>query len=514
MPKVRRALLSVYDKRGIVPFARGLSRLGIKLLSTGKTARILKANRIPVQEVSEYTGYPELLSGRVKTLHPKIHAAILADRKNRSHMKALREKGIDPIDLVVVDLYPFEEGVRKRLRPTELEELIDIGGVTLLRAAAKNSKYVTVVPSADFYEEILSELKRTSSVREATNRKLAYEAFLRTSRYDQTIRNFFGRDRKETLPDLLTLNFRKWMTLRYGENPHQEGALYVNTASHTSQNAISLQGKPLSFNNLLDLDTAYRIVSEFKKPSVAIVKHASPCGVSLGRTLEEAFQKAWECDAESAFGGVVGVNRPLNGALAKQILESAFLEVIAFPKIEKAALRVLKSKQNLRLVPFDALYNEKGTDKKEFRQLSGGPLLIQTEDRLDAIPSRLRVVTKRRPDAKELASLLFAFKVAKHVRSNAIVVAKEEATVGIGGGQPSRVGSVRLAIQKAGTKAEGAVLASDGFFPFPDNVEVAREAGIRAIIQPGGSMRDREVIEACNHRDIAMVFTGIRHFRH
>ena len=518
MPKIRRALLSVYDKKGIIPFAKGLARCGIRILSTGKTARLLKANGIAVQEVSEYTGYPELLDGRVKTLHPKIHAAILADRSNHTHMKTLKQEGIEPIDLVAVDLYPFEKA--------KSIGLIDVGGVTLLRAAAKNSQYVTVVPGADFYDEILSELKRNTTVREATNRKLAYQAFLRTSRYDAAIRDFFGgKEAKEVLPEILSLTFRKLMMLRYGENPHQEGALYGAAASTVLPGEISLQGKPwpasislqgrsLSFNNLLDLDTAYRIVSDFKKPAVAIVKHASPCGVAAAKTLGEAFQKAWACDTESAFGGVVGVNRALDRNFAKQILESGFLEVIAFPKIEKEALRLLRRRENLRLVPFHALYARGMFPDRDLKQISEGVLLVQTVDREGVSASRLRCVTKRKPTKEELSSLLFAFKVAKHVRSNAIVIAKEEATVGIGGGQPSRVGAVRLALSKAGAKAEGAVLASDGFFPFPDNVEVAASGGIRAIIQPGGSIRDREVIGACNDRKIALVFTGVRHFKH
>ncbi len=390
MAKIRRALLSVYDKKGIVPFAKALSGRGVKILSTGKTAQLLRKNGVPVQEVSEYTGYPELLDGRVKTLHPKIHAAILADRSNRSHMKTLKEKGIEPIDLVAVDLYPFEEA--------RSIERIDIGGVALLRAAAKNSKYVTVVPGAEFYEEVLSELKRKGLIREEVNRKLARQAFLRTSSYDRAIGTFFGGKDGETFPQAFSPRFKKIANLRYGENPHQEGALYVDEASQAS-GKISLQGKSLSFNNLLDLDSAFRIVSEFKQPAAAIMKHASPCGVSAGKKIGEAFQKAWECDKESAFGGVVGLNRTLDRKLAKQILESGFLEVIAFPDVEKEALSLFRRKENLRLVPFSALYGSEDVARKEIRQISGGAFLVQTEDRTSVDSKRLRCVTKRKPNS-------------------------------------------------------------------------------------------------------------------
>ncbi|MBI4437152.1 MAG: bifunctional phosphoribosylaminoimidazolecarboxamide formyltransferase/IMP cyclohydrolase [Candidatus Omnitrophica bacterium] len=510
---MRRALLSVYDKRGIVPFAKTLVQLGVEILSTGKTAKLLKANRIPVTEVSDYTGFPELLDGRVKTLHPKIHAGILADRSNRSHRRSLRQQGIEPIDLVAVDLYPFEEGIGKgKMNLSKALELIDIGGVALLRAAAKNYRHVTVVPGCEFYEEVLRELKKNSGIQESANKKLAYQAFRRTCRYDRAIRDFFGEHGAELFPDVLELSFRKVQTLRYGENPHQSAAFYHDVEKGLSSGKFSLQGRPLSFNNLLDLDSAYRLVTDFRKPAVAIVKHAGPCGVGAGKTLEEAFQKAWESDPESAFGGVIGVNRTLGPSLAKQIVESGFLEVIGFPAIRPVALRVLKNKKNLRLVPFDTL-KRAGKIQRAFKQVSGG-LLVQTEDEREIRASQLKTVTKRRPTPQELRSLLFAFKVAKHVRSNAIVVAQGEATVGIGGGQPSRVGAVRLAIEKAGPRSEGAVLASDGFFPFPDNVEVAARAGIRAIIQPGGSIRDREVIEACDCSEIAMVVTNLRHFKH
>jgi len=513
MPKIRRALLSVYGKKGIVPFAKALARLGVEILSTGKTARLLRANRVPVTEVSDYTGFPELLNGRVKTLHPKIHAGILADRSNRSHLRSLKQQGIEPIDLVAVDLYPFEEGLGKGKRNLlEALELIDIGGVTLLRAAAKNYRHVTVVPGHEFYEEVLRELKKRSGIQEATNKKLAYQAFRRTCHYDRVIKDFFAESGEELFPDLLELSFRKVQTLRYGENPHQSAALYRDSEKNFPSGNLSLQGKPLSFNNLLDLDSAYRIVTDFQKPAVAIVKHAGPCGVGLGKTLEEAFQKAWESDPESAFGGVVGVNRAVDLSLAKRIVESGFLEGVGFPAIRQGALRILRRKKNLRLVPFEAL-KRAGKVQREFKQISGG-LLVQTEDHAEVRLPRLKRVTKRKPTSEELASLLFAFKVAKHVRSNAIVIVQGEATVGIGGGQSSRVGAVRLAIEKAGPRAEGAVLASDGFFPFPDNVEVAAHAGIRAIIQPGGSIRDREVIEVCDRSGIAMVFTGIRHFKH
>ncbi len=494
MPKIRRALLTVYDKTGIVAFARGLRRSGVRILSTGNTAKTLRKAGVPVEEVSEYTGFPELLDGRVKTLHPKIHAGILADRSNPAHMKSLKAHGVEPIDLVAVDLYPFK--------------LIDIGGVALLRAAAKNFKYVTVVPGCEFYGEVLKELSKKKKMSEATNRRLAQKSFEKTSRYDRVIHHFLNDSEKETLPQVLELSFQKAQTLRYGENPHQEGALYVETGTEGS-GLLSLQGKKLSFNNLLDFDAAYRIAADFKEPCVAIIKHGTPCGVSLGKTIEEAFDKAWECDPESAFGGVVGMNRPLNGALANRLREK-FLEVVASPRIEKEARGILKAKKDLRLIPFEGINIKRTLD---FKPVALG-LLAQTEDHTDLRPSHLRLVTQGKPTPEEIDSLIFAFRVARHVRSNAIVIAQGVSTVGIGGGQPSRVGSVRLAVQKSGAKTEGAVLASDGFFPFPDNIEVANAAGIRAIIQPGGSIRDKEVIDACDRAGIRMVFTGIRHFKH
>lgn len=506
--------MSVYDKTDLLPFARGLVQCGFKLLSTGKTASFLRRRRIPVREISALTGYPELLDGRVKTLHPRIHAAILADRSKASHMKALRREGVEPIDLVAVDLYPFEEALRKKMSAAECLEQIDVGGVALLRAAAKNYRYVTVVPGVAFYGEVLKALKR-GGIREKMKQSLACHAFLRTSLYDQAIRSFFNemdKGKKELLPKSLNLTLRKWMSLRYGENPHQEGALYLNGASPLAAESLALQGRPLSYNNLLDLDAAYRIVRGFKKPACALIKHASPCGVSLGRTAEEAFERAWACDPESAFGGVVGLNRPLDGRMAKRILQSGFLEVIASPEITKSALRILKRKPNLRVVSFETFYRD-GRERHEMKPLSRDIFLVQTPDASTA-PFRWRCVTQKKPTREEEKSLRFAFQVAKDVRSNAAVIAKGETTVAIGGGQPSRVGAVRLAVEKAGNRAAGAVLASDGFFPFPDNIEVAALAGIHAMVQPGGSIRDGEVIRACNEFDVAMVLTGIRHFKH
>jgi len=512
MPKSKTALISVYNKKELVPFAKQLKRLGFKILSTGKTATFLRSKKIAVQDVSEYTGYPELLNGRVKTLHPKIHAGILADRGNTSHMKSLRKKGIEPIDLVVVDLYPFEEGLQKKMSFSKMIELIDIGGVTLLRAGAKNAKFVTVIPGSEFYERGLYALKKPLRFRREINQQLAHEAFLRTSRYDQTIQSFLG-EKERALPNSLTLSLQKQKTLRYGENPHQTAAFYTEEGV-SSSTAYSLQGKPLSFNNFLDLDTAYRIVKQFQKPCVTIMKHAAPCGVGLGKTLHEAFEKAWESDPESAFGGVVGLNRPLDRALTQEILSRGFLEVIAAPQIQPGALRLLRRRKNLRVVPFEGLYGKGKKEKYDIRQLSFGHFLVQTANALPLNSSKCRCVTRRKPTSTELASLVFSFQVAQFVQSNAIVIAHQEGTVGIGGGQPSRVGAVRVALEKAGVHAEGSVLASDGFFPFPDGVELAAEAGVRAIIQPGGSIRDREVIEACNQYDVAMMFTGVRHFKH
>ena len=508
---VKRALLSCSDKTGVEALAKGLHELKVELIASSGTAALLRRQKIPVKAIEEFTGVGEQLDGRVKTLHPKIHAGILAKRDDPAHMTSVTPAGL--IDLVVVNLYPFHEVSQQTgvARDAALEQ-IDIGGVALLRAAAKNFPHVAAVSRPEQYAGILAALRiGRGTLPEDASAALARDAFELTSRYDQWIASFLGGNPDTgALSAGIQLSVHQRQALRYGENPHQQGGWYAPDGEPAAGLArlAQVQGKELSYNNVLDLDAAVRCLSDLDEPACVIVKHASPCGVATASTIAEAYQRAHACDPESAFGGIVGVNRPLD-ALAASLMAPTFLEVILAPKIDPPARAILLAKRSLRLIecPLEA------ARALEWRSIVGG-WLIQGADAVTLSPDQARVVTTRRPTEAEWRDLTLGWIAAKHVKSNAIVVAKGGATVGIGPGQPSRVRAVRLALQNAGPRARGAVLASDGFFPFPDNVDVAAEAGITAIIQPGGSVKDPEVIAAADRVGLAMVLTGLRHFRH
>ncbi len=513
---ISRALLSVSDKRGIVELARALHELNVEIVSTGGTARLLTENGIPVTPVEKVTGYPEMLGGRVKTLHPAIHGALLARRDNPADVEDLERHGIAPLDMVVVNLYPFEQTVsRSDVSLEEAIEQIDIGGVTLLRAAAKNYRHVTVVSDPEDYALVVEELRRYGEVREETRARLAVKAFQATARYDAAIRSWLaarlldGED--APFPDVLLVHAVKAGDLRYGENPHQRGALYRRPEGGGLAHAEQLHGKGMSYTNWLDAEGAWLAVQPFKEPAVVIVKHASPCGVAVHERLSVAYKHALASDPVSAFGGIVAVNRPLDLETAREI-DRIFTEVVLAPDFEPEALEFLKRKTNRRLLRVPPLRRP----EVEVRAIPGG-FIAQTRDAVEE-PIEMRPVTARHPTESERQALAFAWRAILAVKSNAIVVARPVeggfATVGIGTGQPSRVDAVRLALQKAGAQAAGAVLASDAFFPFPDGVELAAEAGVTAVIQPGGSVRDAEVIAAADGANMAMVFTGVRHFRH
>ncbi|MCG0277985.1 MAG: bifunctional phosphoribosylaminoimidazolecarboxamide formyltransferase/IMP cyclohydrolase [Thermanaeromonas sp.] len=510
----RCALLSVWDKTGLVEFAKGLAELGWKILSTGGTARVLEEAGLSVTHVQEVTGFPEILDGRVKTLHPNIHAGILA-RREPEHLKQLEELGIGTIDLVAVNLYPFRETVaRPGVTTEEAIENIDIGGPAMVRAAAKNHEYVIVIVNPARYPQILAQLREQGDVDLSTRRMLAAEAFAHTAAYDATIASYWQQEAygKKNLPPFFFLIGEKIHDLRYGENPHQRAAFYrlPGRGSGTLASSLKLQGKELSYNNLMDLDAAFSLVSEFKEPAVAIIKHTNPCGVAVAETLAEAYSKALEADPVSAFGGIVGCNRPVDKELAQEMVK-IFLEAVVAPLFTPDALEVFKARPQVRLVAVGE-GQEKGLNW-HVRPVSGG-FLVQEPDVYDFTEQELKVVTRRRPTEEELKDLLFAWKVVKHVKSNAIVVAKGGVTLGVGAGQMNRVGAARIALEQAKEKARGAVLASDAFFPFPDTVEEAAKAGVTAIIQPGGSVRDQESIDCADKYGLAMVFTGVRHFRH
>jgi phosphoribosylaminoimidazolecarboxamide formyltransferase/IMP cyclohydrolase len=502
----RRALVSVSDKRGVAAFARRLNRMGFEIISTGGTARTLVENRVPVIPVSEVTGEPEILGGRVKTLHPMIHGGILANLEDPDHVTELVEHGIGPIDLVCINLYPFEETMASGASEKEAVEQIDIGGPAMLRAAAKNFKSVIVVPSPEFYNEVLAELD-LGEVSEETRRRLALAAFRRTASYDAAIAGWF--EQEEQFPDILTMRYEKGSPLRYGENPHQRAAYYAGIGQHHLLSGVEkLQGKDLSFNNLNDLDAARSLVAELGERAAAIiVKHATPCGAAVGETVREAYEKALASDPVSAFGGIVALNGPVDGELAGEITK-VFTEVLVAPDFSPEAREAFAAKPNTILLQAGPLESP----SLSARDVSGG-LLLQDTDVIED-ESDYKVVTEKEPGPEQMADLLFAWRVAKRVRSNAIVLARDGATVGIGGGQTSRVDASELAVRKAVERTRGAVAASDAFFPFADGVEALAEAGITAVIQPGGSKRDEEVIKAANERGVAMVFTGRRHFLH
>jgi len=522
MSKVQRAIVSVSDKKGIVEFANELDKLGIEIISTGGTARILKEAGIRVRLISELTGFPEILDGRVKTLHPKVHGGLLGMRDNPDHVQQMKTNDIVPIDMVVVNLYPFEETISNEgVSLAEAIENIDIGGPAMLRSAAKNYRFSAVVVSPSKYHLVLDELKQNDcTLTEGFRFRLAQEAFAHTAHYDLMIANYLENLTKPkgvSFPAELGLTVKKVMDLRYGENPHQKAACYgeLKETDYSLVSAKQLHGKSLSYNNILDLDAASRLVQEFAEPCVVIIKHNNPCGVSIGKDLNEAFQKARDTDPVSAFGGVMAMNRSVPLPLAQEI-NKGFVEAIVAPQFEEAALEELKKKKNLMLMALESLKKNRTTgshNELEVRKIQGG-FLVQEPDMHLLKKEEVKVVTKRAPTEEELRSLLFAWNVCKHVKSNAIVFAKGQETIGIGAGQMSRVDSVKIAIMKSQKNLVGSVMASDAFFPFRDGIDVAADAGIKAVIQPGGSIRDNEIIDACNEKGLAMVFTGVRHFRH
>ena len=515
MIRIKRALISVSNKRGVVDFARGLHEMGVELISTGGTAKALGEAGVPVAEVAAVTKFPEMLDGRVKTLHPVIAAGILARRDKDEHMFQLREYGIDPIDLVVVNLYPFQETIAKPdVSLEEAIENIDIGGPTMIRAAAKNYKGVAVVVEPERYDEILAEMRENGgALSEETRFALAVAAFNHTADYDEAIYEFLaGREGGGGFPDLLKLVFTKVQDLRYGENPHQRAAFYVqeNAPSGVLANAKQLHGKELSYNNILDMDAAWSLVSEFDEPACAIIKHNNPCGVAMAESLAAAYQKAYECDPVSAFGSVIAFNGPVDGEAAERMKE-LFVEVVVAPGFDEDALAIFTQKKNIRLI--DVAAERKVDFGVDLRRVNGG-LLAQDFDTSVETREGSTVPTLVKPTEEQWRDLLFAWKVAKHVKSNTIVYAKSGATVGIGAGQMSRVDAAFIGAKKAGDRARGSVIASDAFFPFTDALEVAIEAGATAVIQPGGSVNDEEVIKVADDAGIPMVFTGKRHFRH
>jgi phosphoribosylaminoimidazolecarboxamide formyltransferase/IMP cyclohydrolase len=518
MRKVSRALVSVSDKTGVVDFAAGLAELGIEILSTGGTAKLLRESGLKVRDVSDLTGFPEMLDGRVKTLHPKVHGGILAIRSNPQHQKQVAEHHIEFIDLVAVNLYPFEKTAAKPgVTLEELIENIDIGGPSMIRSAAKNFHDVTVVVDAQDLSPVLTELRANQgSISRETRARLARKAFATTAAYDGAISTTLQRwANGGSLPERLHLNYRKTMDLRYGENPHQRAALYVDPAAGGRGLALArqLQGKELSFNNLVDLEASWRLVKEFDEPTTVIVKHTNPCGVGSAATLRESYQRALDVDPVSAYGSVIALNRPLDAETA-EVMSKLFVEAVVAPGCEPAALERLGEKKNLRLLDMGtASGDEEGLQLKAI----GGGLLVQSPDTLGARAQDWKCVTHRQPTESEMKGLIFAWRVVKHVKSNAIVYAREGVLVGVGAGQMSRVDSVRLGAAKARElkhPLEGTVVASDAFFPFPDGVEEAARAGATAVVQPGGSVRDQDVIETANRLGLAMMFTGARHFRH
>lgn len=510
---MKRALISVSDKTGIVEFAKALEDLGVEIISTGGTSKLLKEQGIKVTGISEVTGFPEILDGRVKTLHPNIHSGLLAVRDKAEHQKQLEDLKIQPIDLVVVNLYPFKETISKAdVSYEEAIENIDIGGPTMLRSAAKNHAFVTVLVDASDYPIVLEELK-AGEVSLETRRRLAAKVFRHTAAYDSLISNYLTEQVGESWPDQLTVTFEKVQDLRYGENPHQQAGFYVQplAGQGTLATAEQLNGKELSYNNINDANAALQMVKEFSEPAVVAIKHTNPCGVGIGQTILEAYQKAYDSDPVSIFGGIIAANRIIDKETAL-LMKELFLEVIMAPGFDAEALEVLREKKNLRLLKLGNLQVAE-TPALRLNSVQGG-LLVQEEDVKQISEADLKVVTDRHPTAEEMEQLLFGWRVVKHVKSNAIVLAKDNQTIGVGAGQMNRVGSAKIAIEQAGEKAKGSILASDAFFPMPDTLQEAAKAGVTAIIQPGGSIRDQDSIEEANKHGIAMVFTGIRHFKH
>ena len=521
--KITRTLISVSDKTGLVEFARQLAAQGVEILSTGGSAEKIRQAGIPVIEVGDYTGFPEMMDGRVKTLHPRIHGGILQRRDSDNHQAEAHKHNIPPIDLIVVNLYPFRQTVAKGADFDTCIENIDIGGPAMVRSSAKNHAAVTIVTDAAQYDDVLEEMKtHQGGTSLAFRKKLAAAAYAHTASYDAAISSWFAQQLGDSYPDSLTVAATKRQSLRYGENPHQSAAFYVSDMSRIGiASAIQIQGKELSYNNLNDTDAAFELVSEFtEQPAIAIIKHANPCGAAIGPDLISAYKRALACDPVSAFGGIIACNRPLDGETAKLIAE-LFAEVIIAPDLDNAAKDILAAKKNLRVLLTKSMPDPRVADKV-IKSVAGG-YLVQSRDNIVLEPTQLKCVTKRQPTEAERRDMMFAFTVGKHVKSNTIVYVKDGATVGIGAGQMSRVDSARIAARKAEDVAKatgaapltkGSVVASDAFFPFADGLLAAVEAGATAVVQPGGSVRDDEVIAAADKAGLAMVFTGIRHFRH
>jgi|SRR3989344_4513590 len=509
---MKTALISVSNKEGVVDFAKQLSKLGIRIVSTGNTAKLLEKNKVSVTCVSEITKFPEMLDGRVKSLHPNIFGGVLAERGNKRHLAELKRMGIAPIDIVAVNFYPFEETIKKNSKLSEVIENIDIGGPSLVRAAAKNYRDVLVIVDPNDYSSIAEKLS-SKKIDENLRASLAAKAFLHTARYDVIIGRYFAEKfLPGDFPDIYNFTFRKIQDLRYGENPNQKSAFYKSYWINETcvSTAKQLQGKYLSYNNILDANDAFELVKDFEEPTAAVIKHTNPSGVASAPSIDGAYKKAYDADPKSAFGGVVALNRPCNKRIA-EMMKPLFVEVVVCPKFEKDAIQALQEKKNLRLLETGPIVRDyKSPDMK---RVVGG-LLVQTRQH-DAIKEKnLKVVTKRKPTKEEMVSLTFAWKVNKHVKSNSVVFAKGKVTVGIGAGQMSRVDAVNIAIMKNQDRIKGSSMSSDAFFPFRDGVDQAAKAGVTAIIQPGGSIRDEEVIAAANEHNIAMVFSGIRLFKH
>lgn len=514
MQTIRRALISVSDKTGIVDFAKQLTAKGVEILSTGGTYSLLTSKGIPAKQVQDETGFPEILDGRVKTLHPRIHGGLLAVRDFPSHRQQLEENQITPIDLVVVNLYPFQQTIEKDdVAYAEAIENIDIGGPSMLRSAAKNHRYVTVIVDPADYQVVLAEIEESGGTGDKLRQVLSAKAFSHTAAYDAIISQYLNRQAGIEYPAQHTVTYNLAQTLRYGENPHQKAAYYQSPtrAMGTLAAAKQLHGKELSYNNLQDADAALQLVAEFEEPAVVAIKHMNPCGVGIGKNIQEAFQKAYESDPVSIFGGIIATNVPVDLKTAEKMTE-IFLEIVIAPSFDQDALAVLTSKKNLRLLELGEMASRKEADWN-LRTIGGGAL-IQQQDIQTVEVEDCQVVTDRQPTKEELAQLSFAWKVCKHVKSNAIVLTKDFRTIGVGAGQMNRVGSAQIAIRQAGENSQGSVMASDAYFPMKDTLEVAAQAGVTAIIQPGGSIRDQESIDEANRQGIAMIFTGVRHFRH
>ncbi|ALC83878.1 MULTISPECIES: bifunctional phosphoribosylaminoimidazolecarboxamide formyltransferase/IMP cyclohydrolase [Bacillus] len=510
---VKRALISVSNKKDLVPFVKELTALGIEVISTGGTNKLLQENGVETIGISDVTGFPEIMDGRLKTLHPNIHGGLLAVRDNEKHMAQLNEHGITPIDLVVVNLYPFKETISKQdVTFAEAIENIDIGGPGMLRASAKNHQDVTVLVDPADYESVLQQIKETGAVTAEKNRELAAKVFRHTAAYDALIADYLTAYVGETEPEQYTVTYEKKQSLRYGENPHQEAAFYQSAfpSAGSISKAKQLHGKELSYNNIKDADAALQILREFTGPAAVAVKHMNPCGAGTGATIKEAYTKAYEADPTSIFGGIVALNREVTKETA-EMLHEIFLEIVIAPSFASDALQILTSKKNIRLLTVDVDAPE--SKEKQLTSVQGG-LLVQDTDTLKLDDAKISIPTKREPTEQEWEDLKLAWNIVKHVKSNAIVLAKDNMTVGVGAGQMNRVGSAKIAIEQAGEKATGSALGSDAFFPMPDTVEEAAKAGVTAIIQPGGSIRDEESIKKADEYGIAMVFTGVRHFKH